>query len=102
MSLGKIVEEGKTAAIFEHLLPPYSRALLSSVLYPDPNRQLLRFMLGGEIPSLIDLPPGCHLYQRCPWAEEKCNRAYPALAEHALQRRITCFRAAEEIDENPC
>ena len=96
MYLGKIVETASTAAIFERPLHPYSRALLSSVLYPDPRQKLDRFVLTGEIPSPIDLPPGCHLYQRCPWAKAACNRAYPPLEPLLPGREVACFQARAE------
>jgi oligopeptide/dipeptide ABC transporter ATP-binding protein len=101
MYLGKIVEEGTTKDMFEQPLHPYSRALLSSVLYPDPREQLSRFVLKGEIPSPIDLPPGCHLYRRCPWAVEACNAAYPDLEELSPGRRVACYRAREMSELEP-
>ena len=95
MYLGKIVETGETEQIFEAPLHPYSRALLSSVLYPDPRHKPPRFMLSGEIPSPIDLPKGCHLYQRCPWAEDRCAAAYPPVERFGPGRRVACYRAEE-------
>ena len=95
MYLGKIVETARADEIFERPLHPYSRALLSSVLYPDPKKLLPRFMLSGEIPSPIDLPAGCHLNQRCPWATQACSRAYPSLEEIDRDRLVACFRARE-------
>jgi oligopeptide/dipeptide ABC transporter ATP-binding protein len=95
MYLGKIVETGATEQIFARPLHPYSRALLSSVLYPDPDQKPPRFFLSGEIPSPIDLPKGCHLHQRCPWAVAACGQSYPPL-EPLLPGRLTaCFRAGE-------
>lgn len=96
MYLGKIVEMGPTGDIFAQPLHPYSRALLSSVLYPDPRQQRSRFLLAGEIPSPIDVPPGCHLHPRCPWAIDDCARAYPPLEELLPNRRAACFRAREQ------
>ncbi len=96
MYLGKIVEVGRAEEIFARPLHPYSRALLSSVLYPDPNVKLDRFLLKGEIPSPINLPSGCHLYARCPWARPMCNQAYPPLEELLPGRPVACFRAREE------
>lgn len=93
MYLGKIVETGDTEQIFEAPLHPYSRALLSSVLYPDPRHTLSRFVLSGEIPSPIDLPAGCHLYQRCPWAEPSCAESYPPIEAFAPGREVACYRA---------
>ena len=95
MYLGKIVETGETEQVFEAPLHPYSRALLSSVLYPDPRHKLSRFVLTGEIPSPIELPAGCHLFQRCPWAEDQCAGAYPPVAAFGPGREVACYRAAQ-------
>jgi oligopeptide/dipeptide ABC transporter ATP-binding protein len=96
MYLGKIVETGRAEEIFSRPLHPYSRALLSSVLYPDPTQERARFPLQGEIPSPINLPPGCHLHPRCPWAQRECDREYPGLEEILPGRHVACFRAREE------
>ena len=96
MYLGKIIETGRTEEIFQRPLHPYSRALLSSVLYPDPAQQPARFLLKGEIPSPINLPPGCHLYPRCPWARPQCDTAYPPPEELLPGRVVACFRARDE------
>jgi oligopeptide/dipeptide ABC transporter ATP-binding protein len=95
MYLGKIVETGETEQIFETPLHPYSRALLSSVLYPNPRHKPPRFLLSGEIPSPIDLPTSCHLYQRCPWADRRCAAAYPPVEHYGPGRRVACYRAEE-------
>ncbi len=99
MYLGRIVETGETEAIFEQPLHPYSRALLSSVLYPDPNRELTRFTLEGEIPSPINLPRGCHLHQRCSWSEPRCVEAYPPTERHGQGREVSCYRAREMAEQ---
>jgi peptide/nickel transport system ATP-binding protein len=96
MYLGRIVETARTGEIFERPLHPYSRALLSSVLYPDPSKEQARFLLAGEIPSPIDLPSGCPLHARCPWARPECDRSVPALEELLPGRQVACFRAREE------
>jgi oligopeptide/dipeptide ABC transporter ATP-binding protein len=96
MYLGRIVETGRTDEIFARPLHPYSRALLSSVLYPDPHQERTRFVLSGEIPSPIDLPPGCALVARCPWARPACNLTVPPLEELLPERHVACFRAREE------
>jgi oligopeptide/dipeptide ABC transporter ATP-binding protein len=101
MYLGKTVEMGRTEEIFARPLHPYSRALLSSVLYPNPVQERSRFLLKGEIPSPINLPPGCHLYPRCPWARDECNLAYPSLEELLPAHPVACFRAWEENGLRP-
>jgi peptide/nickel transport system ATP-binding protein len=99
MYLGRIVETAGTGAIFDRPLHPYSRALLSSVLYPDPKTVLPRFVLSGEIPSPIDLPAGCHLHQRCPWAIEGCATGSPSLEQIEQDHWAACFRAREQSPE---
>ncbi len=96
MYLGRIVETGRTDEIFERPLHPYTRALLSSVLYPDPRKEQARFVLTGEIPSPIDLPPGCPLFARCPWARPECDLRVPPLEGLLPDRHVACFRAREE------
>ncbi len=91
MYLGRIVEAAATEELFARPLHPYSRALLSSALFPDPKRRLSRFLLSGEIPSPIDLPSGCHLHQRCPWARPVCATDAPALQEAVAGHIVSCF-----------
>ena len=93
MYLGKIVEVAPTAELFADQRHPYSKALLSSVLYPDPAAALPDFRLEAEIPSPIHLPTGCHLHPRCPIATPECAVTYPPLAELSPQRQAACYRS---------
>lgn len=72
MYLGQILEMGPTEALFASPQQPYSRALLSSVLFPDPWASKRRLRLAGEIPSPINLPSGCPVASRCPLVQEQC------------------------------
>jgi oligopeptide/dipeptide ABC transporter ATP-binding protein len=92
MYLGLIVEEGPTEAVFEEQRHPYTKALLSSVLYPDPETRRERFELKGEIPSPIDLPHGCYLASRCPLAMAECMAAIPPLIPVGDGRTSACIR----------
>ena len=74
MYLGLVVEFAPTDTIFENPLHPYTRSLLSAVLYPDPDAGLPEYSLSGEIPSPINLPVGCNVYSRCPIREDECER----------------------------
>jgi oligopeptide/dipeptide ABC transporter ATP-binding protein len=94
MYLGLIVEEGPTHAIFEEQRHPYTRALLSSVLYPDPDTRRARFELRGEIPSPIDLPLGCYLASRCPLVLDECRAGIPPLLSIGDGRTSACIRHA--------
>ena len=94
MYLGKIVEMGPTAALFERRLHPYTRALLSAVPVADPTRRRLRVVLEGEPPSPIDPPRGCAFHPRCPRVlRGTCDVEAPPLIEVEARsgHRIACF-----------
>jgi len=65
MYLGKFVEVGKTNQIFLSPTHPYTIALLESRSDIDPEKQEIRFVLSGEVPSPIAPPPGCTFNPRC-------------------------------------
>lgn len=81
MYLGRIVEIGPREAVFKRPHHPYTKALLSAVPAPDPNRRRTEPMPKGEIPSAINPPSGCHFHPRCPYAVEACRAARPPLRE---------------------
>jgi oligopeptide/dipeptide ABC transporter ATP-binding protein len=91
MYLGKIVEVGTAEEIFAKQLHPYSRALLSSVLAPDPSVKRSTYSLTGEIPSPTKLPSGCHLHPRCPEAIDACRVAYPPMIRASEDHAASCF-----------
>ncbi len=92
MYLGRIVEIGDTEEIFGAPTHPYTQALLSAVPIPDPTqRDKQRLKLPGEVPSPIDLPPGCRLYSRCPYRREACLEPGPPLLQVADTHRAACI-----------
>ncbi|TMV08361.1 ABC transporter ATP-binding protein [Arenibacterium halophilum] len=90
MYLGRIVEEAETEALFDGARHPYSEALLTSVLTPDPSLGVPRMNLGAAYPNPIDPPSGCAFHPRCAKATEACARQRPApvVDEDGL---IACF-----------
>lgn len=82
MYLGKVIESGPSADVYNRPRHPYSTALLSAVPLPDPrsmqNRQ--RLVLVGDVPSPINPPSGCRFHPRCPKAQPRCVTDDPVLA----------------------
>jgi oligopeptide/dipeptide ABC transporter ATP-binding protein len=94
MYLGEIVELADAAPMFDEQLHPYSKALLASVLFPDPDARHSGVTLEGEIPSPIELPSGCFLHPRCPYRTPHTEEAHPELAPFE-GRQVRCWRVAE-------
>jgi oligopeptide transport system ATP-binding protein len=78
MYLGRLVEIGPEAELFEHPHHPYTAALLAAVPEPVPDRAIPP-PLPGEVPSPIEPPSGCHFHPRCARAEARCRAEAPEL-----------------------
>jgi len=89
MYLGKLVEEGTVAEIFERPLHPYTRALLSANPNIDPSLGGERTLLEGDVPSPADPPSGCSFHTRCPLAESVCRDIEPELKQVG-DRNVSC------------
>jgi oligopeptide/dipeptide ABC transporter ATP-binding protein len=94
--LGRVVEEGPADRIFADPRHPYTRALLSAQLSPDPRQRRERIQLTGEIPSAAAPPPGCAFAGRCPQAVPDCARSVPALRPTGPGRAAACIRLAAD------
>jgi oligopeptide/dipeptide ABC transporter ATP-binding protein len=97
MYLGKIVEQGAAAAVYERPLHPYTRALVSAV--PSLRRRGERIRLAGEPPKPTDPPSGCAFHPRCPLARPICAEQTPPLQEWLPGRFAACHFALEPLPE---
>ena len=79
MYLGHLVEVGEAGALYERMLHPYTRALLSAVPVPDPDRAAAtqRVRQQGDVPTPIDPPSGCPFRTRCPEVIPVCAQSRP-------------------------
>ena len=95
MYLGKIAEITDRKSLYDSPLHPYTKALLSAVPIPDPalEAQRERMVLGGEVPSPLNPPPGCVFHPRCPIAIDRCRGEIPALREVRPGHRAACLLA---------
>jgi oligopeptide/dipeptide ABC transporter ATP-binding protein len=102
MYLGRIVEEGPAAAIYERPAHPYTRSLLAAIPPERPRprgapRPDSRWRLAGDPPSPLDPPSGCAFRSRCPIAEPRCAEAEPALVEVEAGHRAACLKAGAPL-----
>jgi oligopeptide/dipeptide ABC transporter ATP-binding protein len=83
MYLGRVVETGTREQVFSRPQHPYTQALLSAAVVPDPRvqRSRSRIVLDGDLPSPVDPPSGCAFRTRCPLASESLPRAADEVPE---------------------
>jgi len=81
MYLGKLVEMAAAEDLYREPRHPYTQALLSAVPVPDPARKSRRIVLGGDVPSPMNPPPGCPFHRRCPKAVDVCSRSVPPVVD---------------------
>lgn len=90
MYLGTIVEQADTEELFKNLLHPYTQALMSAIPLIDPDTKKERIILEGDIPSAIDLPPGCPFAPRCRHCTERCREEKPELRDVGNRHLLAC------------
>ncbi len=77
MYLGRIVEEEDADTLFSSPKHPYSKALLESVLTPDPSLGIPDTHLGAAYPNPLDMPTGCRFHPRCIDVMPHCGQIAP-------------------------
>ncbi len=96
MYLGRLIEFGTAAQVFDDPKHPYTSALLDSVLTPEPQYGLPEITtMGREFPNPLNPPPGCAFHPRCPKAMDVCSQAQPQPAEES-GRLLECHLYDEE------
>jgi len=90
MYFGRIVEQGPTSTMFDQPSHPYTLALLSANPEPDPDAVIDRLELQGEVPSLLNRPPGCEFHPRCPFVEDNCKSTFPEITQLSDDHSYRC------------
>ncbi len=93
MYLGKIAELASTDALFGEPKHPYTEALMSAVPVPDPDWNVERILLEGDVPSPVAPPPGCYFHPRCHYAKDICKTEAPVYRDMGGLHFATCHFA---------
>jgi len=96
MYLGRIVEVGRTDALFGGFLHPYTEALLAAI--PGAGKTVLQAPppLKGDMPNPIAPPPGCPFHTRCPYSRpEICAAGMPVLEEKEPGHCAACHFSSD-------
>jgi peptide/nickel transport system ATP-binding protein len=100
MYLGRVVELAETEPLVSDPAHPYSAALIAAIPEADPiiTRTKTRVPLkSADVPSLLNLPPGCVFHPRCPLFETGlCDVLVPELGELPGGRSVACHVAVRE------
>lgn len=91
MYLGRVVELAPTEVLFQNPKHPYTKALLASVPLPDPSKRTELVILEGDVPSPVNIPPGCRFKPRCVYSTEKCAQSSPPFVEVEKGHFVECL-----------
>lgn len=94
MYLGRIMELALSQVFFERPLHPYTQMLLSSIPVVSEEEEKLRpgkIVSTGEIPSPVNLPPGCSFHPRCHRAQGVCREKEPEMVEVEKDHFVRCL-----------
>ncbi len=93
MYLGKICEIAPTVEFFKNPLHPYTQMLLSSIPVVSEKEEEYKpkkIIPQGEIPSPVDVPPGCNFHTRCSRRMEICSRVDPDMVTQEEGHLVRC------------
>jgi peptide/nickel transport system ATP-binding protein len=93
MYAGKIIEEARVDAIFDHPQHPYTQYLINSL--PQFGDKTMRESAPGAPPSLVDLPGGCAFHPRCKYAMPICREETPAFMSVRDGHKAACWLVQE-------
>jgi peptide/nickel transport system ATP-binding protein len=101
MYLGKICEIAPTVEFFRNPLHPYTQMLLSSIPVVSEQEEELKpkkVVSTGEIPSPVNVPPGCSFHLRCPRRMDVCSRIDPKIVTPSENHQVRCHLFAGAAD----
>jgi len=93
MYLGKICEIAPAFEFYENPLHPYTQMLLSSIPVISDEEEFLKpkkVKSKGEIPSPVNVPPGCSFHLRCSKKMDICSIYDPSMKEISKEHSVRC------------
>jgi peptide/nickel transport system ATP-binding protein len=94
MYAGEVIEQCSVDDALDSPLHPYTSGLMEALPRPGAGRRRLR-SIPGRVPSLDDMPEGCHFAPRCRYTQDRCAAEHPALRLVEPTRAVRCVRAEE-------
>jgi oligopeptide/dipeptide ABC transporter ATP-binding protein len=95
MYLGKLCEVAPAEELYRSPRHPYTNALLTAAVVPDPEAPRHRAPLQGEPPSPLHPPSGCRFRTRCPNAQETCATTVPPMRQLDDGHFVACHFPVE-------
>ena len=102
MYLGKICEVASASEFFQNPVHPYTQMLLSSIPVVSEAEEALKpkkVQSRGEIPSPVDIPPGCSFHLRCPERSDRCSRDDPVMMSVGEGHTVRCHLEHQSVDQ---
>ena len=90
MYAGHMVESAESTKLMQKPAHPYTQLLLSAVPNPEAGLATRTVQARGEVPSLIDPPPGCPFAARCPQVMDECRQVMPERATISPGHWVRC------------
>jgi len=101
--LGKLAEVARTEEFFHRPEHPYTQMLISSLPVISDEEELLKpqkVKSTGEIPSPVNIPPGCSFHLRCPYVMDICKAEDPLMSyldeTHCLRCHLYSLKNSQE------
>jgi len=91
MYLGRIVELASNQMLYTNPFHPYTEALISAAPIPNPLAKKEQILLEGDVPSPINIPPGCSFRPRCSYHQDVCSQRVPLMEEIEDGHWVACY-----------
>jgi peptide/nickel transport system ATP-binding protein len=99
MYAGNLCEVADVKDLFNKPRHPYTRALLNSV--PRYSQEGELQSIAGNVPNLVNPPPGCRFHPRCKHATATCKKEFPATIEIGQNHQVACYLYTEKSRSSP-